>query len=73
MIRFHGQTFWLYGAVDSQTNEILHASFYPTANNQTTRLSLTELYRRYQLNYVEFLIDDANYLRSVLAEGGYRF
>ncbi len=39
MIRLHGQTFWLYGAVDPQTNEILHVSLYPTANKQTTRFS----------------------------------
>ena len=37
MIRVHGQKFWLYGAVDPQTNEILHVSLYPTANKQTTR------------------------------------
>ena len=73
MIRLHGQKFWLYGAVDPQTNEILHVSLYPTANKQTTRWFLTELYRRYQLNNVEFLVDDADYLGSVLAEGGYRF
>ncbi|MFC7187808.1 IS6 family transposase [Halorubrum yunnanense] len=73
MIRLHGQKFWLYGAVDPQTNEILHVSLYPTANKQTTRWSLTELHRRYQLNNVEFLVDDADYLRSVLAEDGYRF
>jgi len=34
---------------------------------------LTELHRRYQLNNVEFLVDDADYLGSVLAEDGYRF
>ncbi|WP_077152283.1 IS6 family transposase [Halorubrum tropicale] len=73
MIRLHGQKFWLYAAVDPQTNEILHLSLYPTANKQTTRWFLTELHRRYQLNNVEFLVDDADYLGSVLAEDGYRF
>jgi len=73
MIRLHGQQFWLYGAVDPQTNEILHVSLYPTANKQTTRWFLTELHRRYQLDNVEFLVDDADYLGSVLAEDGYRF
>jgi len=46
---------------------------YLTANKQTTRWFLTELHRRYQLNDVEFLVDDADYLGSVLAEDGYRF
>ncbi|MDB9252936.1 DDE-type integrase/transposase/recombinase [Halorubrum ezzemoulense] len=73
MIRLHGQKFWLYGAVDPQTNEILHVSLYLTVNKQTTRWFLTELHRRYQLDNVEFLVDDADYLGPVLAEDGYRF
>ena len=73
MIRLHGQQFWLYGAVDPYTNEILHVSLYPTATKQTTRLFLTELHRRYQLNDVKFLVDDIDYLGPVLAEDGYRF
>jgi transposase-like protein len=64
---------WLYGAVDPETSEILHVSLFPTANKQTTRWFLDELHRRYQLNNVLFLVDDADYLGSVLAEDGYRF
>ena len=48
-------------------------SLYPTANKQKTRWFLAELHRRYQLDNVEFLVDDADYLGSVLAEDGYRF
>ena len=73
MIRLHGHEFWLYGAVDPQTNEILHVSLFPTATKQTTRWFLDELHRRYQLDSVVFLVDDANYLGPVLAEDGYRF
>ena len=73
MIRLHGQQFWLYGAVDPQTNEILHVNLYLTANKQITRWFLTEFHRRYRLDNVEFLVDDADYLGSVLAEDGYRF
>jgi len=73
MIRLHGQKFWLYGAVDPYTNEILHVSLYLTVNKQTTRWFLSELHRRYQLDTVEFLVDDADYLGPVPAEDGYRF
>jgi transposase-like protein len=73
MIRLHGQQFWRYGAVDPQTNVILHFSLFPTATKQTTRWFLTELHRRYQLTDVVFLVDDADYLGPVLAEDGYRF
>jgi len=54
MIRLHGQQFWLYGAVDPYTNEILHVSLYPTTTKQTTRWFLTDLHQRYRLNDVEF-------------------
>ena len=62
MIRLHGQKFWLYGAVDPYTNGILHLGLYPTATKQTTRWFLTELHQRYQLNDVEFLVYDADYV-----------
>jgi len=32
MISLHGQKFWLYGAVDPQTNEVLYMSPYLTVN-----------------------------------------
>ena len=73
VIRLHGQDFWLYGAVDPQTNEILHVSPFPTVTEQTTRWFLAEIHRRYQLDGAEFLVDDASYLGPVLAEDGYRF
>ncbi len=73
MIRLRGQVLWLYGAVDPQTNEILHINLFPTATKQTTRWFLAEFHRRYQLNGVLFLVGDADYLAPVLAEDGYRF
>ena len=73
MVRLHGQDHWLYGAVDPKTNEILHISLFPTTTKQTTRWFLDELHRRYQLDDVVFLVDDAEYLGPVLAEDGYRF
>ena len=73
MIRLDGQDHWLYGAVDPQTNEILHVSLFPTTTKQTTRWFLDELHRRYQLDDVLFLVDDADYPGPVLAEDGYQF
>ena len=73
VIRINGDDYWLYGAVDPETNEILHFRLFPTTTKQTTRWFLSELHRRYQLNNVEFLVDDADYLVNVLDEDGYRF
>ena len=73
MIRLHGQDHWSYSAVDPQTNEVRHVSLFPTTTKQTTRWFLDELHRRYQLDDVLCLVDDAEYLGPVLAEDGYRF
>jgi transposase-like protein len=73
MIRLHGEEFWLYGAVDPETNEFLHVRLFPTTTKQTTRWFLADLQRRYQLDGVQFLVDDADYLGPVLDEDGYRF
>jgi transposase-like protein len=73
VIRINGDDYWLYGAVDPETNEILHLRLFPATTKQTTRWFLTELHRRYQLDHVEFLVDDADYLVNVLDENGYRF
>ena len=73
VIRINGDDYWLYGAVDPETNKILQLRLFPTTTKQTTRWFLTELHRRYQLDNVEFLVDDADYLVNVLEEDGYRF
>jgi len=72
-IRVNGDDYWLYDAVDPETNEILQFRLFPATTKQTTRWFLTELHRRYQLDHVEFLVDDADYLVNVLDENGYRF
>jgi len=40
---------------------------------QTTRWFLTELHQRHRLDDVEFIVNDAEYLVTVLDENGYRF
>jgi transposase-like protein len=73
VIRVNGDDHWLYGTVNPETNEILHLWLFPTTTKQTTRWFLAELHRRYQLDHVEFLVDDDNYLMNVLEEDGYLF
>ena len=57
----------------SQTNEISRMSLFPTETKRTTRRFLVDLHRRYQLDGVEFLVDDASYLGPIPTEDGYRF
>jgi len=65
--------YWLYDAVDPETDDILYLRLFPTTTKQTTQWFLTGLHRRYRLDDVEFLVDDADYLVNVLDEDGYRF
>jgi transposase-like protein len=73
LIRINGHDYWLYGAVDPETNEILQLRLFSTTRKQTTRCFLAELHRRHRLDGVEFLVDDADYLVNVVEEDGYRF
>ena len=72
-IRINGRDYWLYAAVDPATNEFLHVRLVPATTKQTTRWFLADLHRRYQLDGVTFLVDDADYLVEVLRDGGYDF
>jgi putative transposase len=72
-IRVNGRDHWLYAAVDPETNEFLHVRLFPTTTKQTTRWFLADLHRRYQLDGVTFLVDDADYLVEVLRADGYDF
>ena len=69
MIRINGNGYWLYGAVDPETNEILQLRLFLTTTKQTTRWFLVKLHRRYRLDNV----DDADHLVNVLDEDGHRF
>jgi transposase-like protein len=73
MIRLHGQQFWLYGAVDPQTNEIVALSLFPTTNRVTTRWFLDELHQQCRVRGVTILVDGADYLLEVLNEDGYEY
>jgi transposase-like protein len=73
MIRINGNNYWLYGAVDPETSEILHFRLFSTMTKQTTRRFLAKLHRRYRLDTIEFLVDDADHLVDILDEDGYRF
>ena len=73
VIRINGNHYWLYGAVDPETSEILQFRLLPTTTKQTTRWFLAKLHRRYRLDNVEFFVDDADHLVNVLDEDGYRF
>jgi len=46
-IRIHDEQYWLYAAVDPQTNRILHSRLFPTYTIPIARGLLTELAEKY--------------------------
>ena len=65
VIRLNDQQYWLYAAVDPETNEFLHVKLYPTRTIVVTKQFLTELQ--------ENLVDGAPWLQAALFEENLRF
>ena len=69
-IRINDEQYWLYAAVDPETNRILHARLFPTYTIAITREFLTELTEKHAVEDAMFLIDDADDLIGGLRKEG---
>ena len=68
MIQLNNQRFWLYAAVDPDTNEFLHVRLYPTRTIVLTKQFLTELREKHDVADSLFLVDSAPWLKAALFE-----
>ena len=57
-IRINDQQYWLYAAVDPETNRILHSRLFPTYTIPIAREFLTELAEKHDVADAVFLVDD---------------
>lgn len=57
MIRLNGSWYWLYMAVDPDTNNILHTKLQPTRNHYTAKDFMNELIEKHNLDNSLFLVD----------------
>ena len=57
MIRLNGRWYWLYMAVDPDTNDVLHTKLQPTRNNHTAEKFMLELIEKHNLDESLFLVD----------------
>ena len=73
VIRINGQRYWLYAAVDPDTNQFLHIHLFQTRTTQLTLLFHREIREKKQISDVTFLVDDAHYLKNALDRLGLRF
>lgn len=73
VIRINGQQFWLYAAVDPDTNDILHARLFTTTTTALTQRFLRELREKHDVDDAVFLVDHAHHLATALQRIGLRF
>lgn len=65
--------YWLYAAVDPETNGILHVRLYPTRTIVTTKMFLRTLNEKHSVDDAEFFVDCVPWLQAGLFELGMHF
>ncbi len=68
LIQPNDQRYWLYAAVDPETNEFPHMKLYPTRTIVVTKQFLTELHEKHRVIDAVFLVDGAPWLQAALFE-----
>jgi transposase-like protein len=73
VIQLEEHRYWLYTAVDPETNNILHIRLYSTTTTALTERFLQELTEKHDLDNAVFLVDGAKHLQTALRRSGLRF
>jgi len=73
VIQLNDERFWLYAAVDSDTNRLLHVKLSPTRNQAITEMFLTELREKHLVDDAVFLVDSAPWLQAALHRHGFDY
>ncbi|WP_436348116.1 IS6 family transposase [Natronorubrum sp. FCH18a] len=73
VIQLDDHRYWLYTAVDPETNNILHIRLYSTTTTALTERFLQELTEKHDLDHAVFLVDGAKHLQTALRRSGLRF
>ncbi len=62
VIRLNDEQYWLYAAVDPDTNELLHTKLEPTRNNVLAHSFFRELREKHDVDDAVFLVDGTVFL-----------
>ena len=73
VIRLNDDQYWLYAAVDPETNELLHTKLEPTRTNVLAHAFFTELREKHDVDDAVFLIDGATPLKDACNRHGLDF
>ncbi|WP_299268677.1 IS6 family transposase [Halorientalis sp.] len=73
VIRLNDEQYWLYAAVDPDTNELLHTKLEPTRTNVIARTFFAELREKHDVDDAVFLVDGAAPLKDACQRHGLDF
>ena len=73
MIRLNDEQYWLYAAVDPETNELLHMKLEPTTTKVLAHSFLTELSEKHDVSDAVFLVDGSHSLQDACQRHGFDF
>jgi transposase-like protein len=73
VIRLNDEQYWLYAAVDPETNELLHTKLEPTTNKVIAHAFFTELREKHNVDDTVFLIDGSLSLKDACSRHGLDF
>ena len=70
VIRLNDEQYWLYAAVDPETNDLLHTRLEPTTNSVLAQKFLRQLREKHDVEDAEFLIDGSASLNDACSRQG---
>jgi transposase-like protein len=73
VIRLNNEQYWLYAAVDPETNELLHTKLEPTRTNVLAHAFVRELREKHAVDDAVFLVDGATPLQTACRRHGLQF
>ncbi|EMA19728.1 IS6-like element ISH15 family transposase [Haloarcula marismortui] len=73
VIQLNGERYWLYAAVDPQTNKLLHTKLRPTTTKVLAHAFLTELSEKHDVDDAVFLVDGSRSLQAGCQRHGFDF
>ena len=73
VIQLNEETYWLYAAVDPETNELLHTKLEPTTTKVLAHSFLTELSEKHDVSDAVFLVDGSHSLQDACHRHGFDF
>ena len=73
VIQLGTERYWLYAAVDPDTNRLLHVRLYPTRTNAISSMFLSELREKHQVDDAVFLVDGTPWLQAACHRHRLRF